>query len=68
MRTCCPGCVQAFARLGPGVSFGGADEMPSVKSGRYVLIPRGENSLGRQNLTKRALWGPHVAEFLKQLP
>jgi homoserine O-acetyltransferase/O-succinyltransferase len=43
-------------------------EMPQVKQGRYVLIPPGENSLGHQNLTQGALWGPHVAEFLKQLP
>lgn len=43
-------------------------EMPRVKNGRYVLIPPGENSLGRQNLTQGALWGPHITEFLKQLP
>jgi homoserine O-acetyltransferase/O-succinyltransferase len=43
-------------------------EMPRVKNGKYVLIPPGENSLGHQNLTQGALWGPYVAEFLKQLP
>ena len=68
MRTCCLVCVQAFAMLGPGVSFSGAGEMPRVKNGRYVLIPPGENSLGHQNLTQGALWGPYVADFLKQLP
>lgn len=40
-------------------------EMPRVKNGRYVLIPPGENSLGHQNLTQGALWGPYVAEFLR---
>ena len=43
-------------------------EMPRVKNGRYVLIPPEENSLGHQNLTRGALWGAYVAEFLKQLP
>ena len=43
-------------------------ETPRVKNGRYVLIPPGENSLGHQNLTRGALWGPYVAEFLQQLP
>ncbi len=43
-------------------------DMPRVKNGQYVLIPPGENSLGHQNLTRGALWGPYVAELLKQLP
>ncbi len=40
-------------------------EMPRVKNGRYVVIPPGENSLGHQNLSQGALWGPYVAEFLR---
>lgn len=68
MRTCCLVCVLAFAVFGPGVSFSGAGDMSSVKHGRYVLIPPGENSLGHQTLTQGALWGPYVAEILKQLP
>ncbi len=43
-------------------------EMPRVKNGSSVLIHAGEKSLGHQNLTQGALWGPHLAEFLKQLP
>jgi homoserine O-acetyltransferase len=43
-------------------------EMPRVTHGRYVLIQAGEKSLGHQNLTQGALWGPYVAEFLKHLP
>ncbi len=43
-------------------------DIPRVKNGQYVLIPPGENSLGHQNLTRGALWGPYVAELLKQLP
>jgi len=42
--------------------------MARMKSGRYVLVPAGEKSLGHQNLTQGALWGPHVAEFLATLP
>ena len=43
-------------------------EMPRVKNGSHVLIQAGEKSLGHQNLSQGALWGPYVAEFLKQLP
>jgi hypothetical protein len=39
-----------------------------VKNGSSVLIHAGEKSLGHQNLTQGALWGPHLTEFLKQLP
>jgi len=42
-------------------------EMGRVKNGRYVMIQAGEKSLGHQNLSQGALWGPYVAEFLKQL-
>jgi len=43
-------------------------EMLRVKNGSHVLIPAGEMSLGHQNLSRGAVWGPYVAEFLKQLP
>ena len=43
-------------------------EIPRVKNGSHVLIPAGENTLGHQNQSQGALWGPYVAEFLKQLP
>ena len=43
-------------------------EMPRVKHGSSVLIQAGEKSLGHQNLTQGAMWGPPLAEFLKQLP
>jgi homoserine O-acetyltransferase len=43
-------------------------EMRRVKNGSHVLIQAGEKSLGHQNLSQGALWGPCVAEFLKQLP
>jgi homoserine O-acetyltransferase len=42
-------------------------EMGRVKNGSYVMIQAGEKSLGHQNLSQGALWGPYVAEFLKQL-
>lgn len=43
-------------------------EMRRVKNGNHVLIQAGEKSLGHQNLSQGALWGPYVADFLKQLP
>ena len=43
-------------------------EMARIKNGNYVLIQAGEKSLGHQNLSRGALWGPHLTEFLKQLP
>jgi homoserine O-acetyltransferase len=43
-------------------------EMGRIKNGSYVMIQGGEKSLGHQNLSQGALWGPYVAEFLKQLP
>jgi homoserine O-acetyltransferase len=42
--------------------------MSRIKNGSYVLIQAGEGSVGHQNLSRGALWGPYVAEFLKQLP
>jgi homoserine O-acetyltransferase len=43
-------------------------EMPRVRNGSHVLIPAGEKTLGHQNQSQGALWGPYVAEFLRQLP
>ena len=43
-------------------------EMDRIKNGRHVMIQAGEKSLGHQNLSQGTLWGPYVAEFLKQLP
>ncbi len=43
-------------------------EMGRVKNGKHIMIQGGEKSLGHQNLSQGALWGPYVAEFLKQLP
>jgi len=43
-------------------------EMGRVKNGRHVMVQAGDKSLGHQNLSQGALWGPYVAEFLKQLP
>ncbi len=42
--------------------------MVQVKSGRSVLLPADEQSLGHQNQSRASVWGPYVAEFLKQLP
>lgn len=42
--------------------------MAKVKSGRSVLITPKDKSLGHQNQSQGALWGPYVAEFLKSLP
>jgi len=42
--------------------------MARVKGGSSVLITPKDKSLGHQNLSQGALWGPYVAEFLKSLP
>ncbi len=42
--------------------------MDRIKNGKHIMIQGGEKSLGHQNLSQGALWGPYVAEFLKQLP
>jgi homoserine O-acetyltransferase/O-succinyltransferase len=42
--------------------------MARVKSGNSVLITPKEKSLGHQNQSQGALWGPYVAEFLRHLP
>jgi homoserine O-acetyltransferase/O-succinyltransferase len=42
--------------------------MAKVTHGRSILIPADDNSLGHQNQSRAAVWGPYVAEFLHQLP
>ena len=41
--------------------------MPRVKRGRYVLIPTSEQTRGHGTHSLPAIWGPHLAEFLKEL-
>jgi homoserine O-acetyltransferase len=42
--------------------------MARVRSGSSVLITPKDKSLAHQNQWQGAMWGPYVAEFLKQLP
>ncbi len=42
--------------------------MAQVKTGRSVLLPADEQSLGHQNQSRASVWGPYVAEFLNALP
>ena len=42
--------------------------MTRVKNGRSVLLTPKEKSLGHQNQSQGALWGPYLAEFLKNMP
>lgn len=42
--------------------------MKEVKKGTSVLIAPKEKSLGHQNQSQGAVWGPYVADFLKTLP
>ena len=45
------------------------EAMARLKTGKSILItPEGDKSLGHQNQSLGALWGPYVAEFLKELP
>jgi len=48
--------------------LGACDYLVKPLPDSSVLIHAGEKSLGHQNLTQGALWGPHLADFLKQLP
>jgi homoserine O-acetyltransferase len=41
--------------------------MPRVKHGRYVLIPTSDRTRGHGTHSLPAIWGPHLAEFLKEL-
>ena len=42
--------------------------MLRIKNGKSVLIPATGKSLGHQTQSQGAVWGPYVAEFLKDLP
>ncbi|MBW8839039.1 MAG: alpha/beta fold hydrolase [Gemmatimonadetes bacterium] len=42
--------------------------MPRVQHGRYVLIPRSEQTRGHGTHSLPAVWKGYLAEFLKQLP
>jgi homoserine O-acetyltransferase/O-succinyltransferase len=41
--------------------------MPRVKRGRYVLIPTSDQTRGHGTHSLPAIWGKHLAEFLKTL-
>jgi homoserine O-acetyltransferase len=41
--------------------------IPRVKHGRYVLIPTSDQTRGHGTHSLPAIWGPHLAEFLKEL-
>jgi homoserine O-acetyltransferase len=41
--------------------------MPRVKRGRYVLIPTSDQTRGHGTHSLPTIWGPHLAEFLKNL-
>src|SRR2546423_6053954 len=41
--------------------------MPRVKRGRYVLIPTSERTRGHGTHSLPAVWGEHLAGFMKQL-
>jgi homoserine O-acetyltransferase/O-succinyltransferase len=41
--------------------------MPRVKRGRYVLIPTSDQTRGHGTHSLPAVWGKHLAEFLKEL-
>ena len=41
--------------------------MPRVKRGRYVLVPTSDQTRGHGTHSLPAIWGPHLAEFLKNL-
>jgi homoserine O-acetyltransferase len=41
--------------------------MPRVKRGRYILIPTSDATRGHGTHSLPAIWGKHVAEFMKEL-
>jgi homoserine O-acetyltransferase len=41
--------------------------MPRVKRGRYVLIPTSEQTRGHGTHSLPAIWGKHLAEFMREL-
>ena len=42
--------------------------MPRVKNGRYILIPTSDATRGHGTHSLPAVWGLHLAGFLKNLP
>jgi homoserine O-acetyltransferase len=42
--------------------------MPRVKRGRYILIPTSDATRGHGTHSLPAVWGLHLAEFLRSLP
>ncbi len=42
--------------------------MPRVKRGRYILIPTSDQTRGHGTHSIPAIWGSHLAAFLKELP
>jgi homoserine O-acetyltransferase len=41
--------------------------MPRVKRGRYILIPTSEQTRGHGTHSLPAIWGRHLAEFMREL-
>ena len=41
--------------------------MPRVKRGRYILIPTSEQTRGHGTHSLPAIWGKHLAEFMREL-
>ena len=41
--------------------------MPRVKHGRYILIPTSEQTRGHGTHSLPAIWGKHLAEFMREL-
>jgi homoserine O-acetyltransferase len=41
--------------------------IPRVKRGRYILIPTSDATRGHGTHSVPAVWGRHLAEFLKSL-
>jgi homoserine O-acetyltransferase len=42
--------------------------MPRVRNGRYILIPTSDQTRGHGTHSLPAVWGRHLADFLKNLP
>ena len=41
--------------------------MPRVKHGRYILLPTTEQTRGHGTHSLPAIWGKHLAEFMREL-
>ena len=42
--------------------------MPRVKHGRYILLPTTDRTRGHGTHSLPAIWGPHLAAFMRELP